>query len=269
MSILNEDKRQQLIAKSKSSEKGNQRFKRRVKSKVARNVKNFNSINMNKLFKQDILDIGIQVHGETDDYIVTISFGGFLEILRKNLKSNNNHLDLRIIIRTLMQSFNDENVYIKCTCPDWKFRFAYFANINKITLDPLENRPSNITNPKDTLGSACKHVLLVLSNNSWIIKVASVINNYIKYMETHMEHLYASIIYPALYGQAYDKEYQMSLDQDDTLADDEETIDTANIEGRKRGQFKADNPYRFKPYKDKEESEDQIALSDIDDDIEQ
>lgn len=406
MSILNEDKRQQLIAKSKSSEKGNQRFKRRVKSKVARNVKNFNSINMNKLFKQDILDIGIQVHGETDDYIVTISFGGFLEILRKNLKSNNNHLDLRIIIRTLMQSFNDENVYIKCTClhpdtkiklldgttlpvsemktlfdqgeklfvysvdsngdfkpgevekvwitdtvdnfikivldndeeiittpdhlymlrdgsycqaqnlvegqsliplnhkvksieyisipgtpvydikvkeyqnflvdagvilhncPDWKYRFAYFANINKITLDPLENRPSNITNPEDTLGSACKHVLLVLSNNSWIIKVASVINNYIKYMETHMEHLYASIIYPALYGQEYDKEYQMSLDQDDTLADDEETIDTANIEGRKRGQFKAGNPYRFKPYKDKEESEDQIALSDIDDDIE-
>jgi hypothetical protein len=263
MNRLNEDKRQQLIAKSKSSAKGNQRFKRRMKSRVAKNVKNFNSINMDKLFKQNILDIGVQVHGETDDYIVTISFGGFLDILKRNVRLNNNHLDLRMIIRSLMEAFNSDNVYIRCTCPDWQYRFAYYANINDITVDPKEDRPSKITNPKDTLGSACKHVLLVLSNNSWLIKVASVIHNYIRYMEQHMEHLYVKVIYPTIFEGEYGKEYQLPLDDtEDTLASDSDTIDSSNEEGRKRGQFKKDNPYRFKPYKAKEEPEDQISLED-------
>lgn len=262
MRNLNEDKRQQLIAKSKSSAKGNQRFKRRVKSKVAKNVKSFNSINMNKLFKQNILDVGVQVHGETADYVVTISFGGFLDILQKNIRINNDHLDLRIVIRSLMEAFNSDDVYIRCSCPDWQYRFAYYANINDITVDPKEDRPSKITNPHDTLGSACKHVLLVLSNNSWLVKVASVINNYIKYMEQHMEHLYAEIIFPAVYGREYDAEYQMSLDGSDELDSTEDTIDASNEEGRTRGQFKQGNQYRFKPYKDKEESEDQASLED-------
>ena len=160
------------------------------------------------------------------------------------------------------QNFLVDAGVILHNCPDWRFRFAYYANINDITVDPKENRPSKITNPHDTLGSACKHVLLVLSNNSWLVKVASVINNYIKYMEQHMEHLYAEIIFPAIYGREYDVEYQLSLDGSDELDSTEDTIDASNEEGRKRGQFKQGNQYRFKPYKDKEELEGQTSLED-------
>ena len=62
--ILNEASRNDLITKSKVSTKGRERFKRRVKSKVANQVKQFNSIDMNKLFKDDILTVNIAVEGE-------------------------------------------------------------------------------------------------------------------------------------------------------------------------------------------------------------
>ena len=187
MAKILEDSRQQLLTKSKTSnDGGKQRFARRVKSKVANTVKQYNSIDMNKLFKEDILTVNISVNGETDNYIVRISFGGFLEILHDEIDRGDGQLDLRAITRALVTGFNKDDVYIHCSCPDWAYRFAFFATRNQINSGEEENRPSDITNPDDKKGSACKHVLLVLSNNKWLIKVASVINNYIKYMEKHM-----------------------------------------------------------------------------------
>ena len=58
---LHEDSRTSLLAKTKRTDKGFQRFKRRVKSRVANRVKQYNCIDMNKLFKDDILTVDIKV----------------------------------------------------------------------------------------------------------------------------------------------------------------------------------------------------------------
>ena len=63
--IINEDKRNQLVAKSKNSSNGGiQRFKRRLKSRVATSTQQYNRLDMNQLFKDDILSISIEVNGE-------------------------------------------------------------------------------------------------------------------------------------------------------------------------------------------------------------
>lgn len=77
MAILQEVTRSQLLSKSKSSVKGKQRFDRRKKSRVANSVKEFNQIDMNNLFQKNIIDVKINVQGETDKYQVRVSFGGF------------------------------------------------------------------------------------------------------------------------------------------------------------------------------------------------
>lgn len=128
-------------------------------------------------------------------------------------------------------------------CPDWKYRFAYWATKNDIDSVKGE-QPSNgkwIANPADTKGVGCKHSLLVLSNNTWLMKVASVIRNYVNYMEKHNAKLYADIIYPAIYQEPYPDDVQLDMFSDDQLASDEETIDVANAEARTRGQFKKGN----------------------------
>ena len=264
---LTEDKRQNLISKSKTSTKGMQRFKRRSKSKVANTVKSFNSIDMNKLFKQDILTVNIPISGETDEYIVRITFGGFLEILQDSLKDGH-ELNFRDISRAAIIGFNRDDVYINCTCPDFNYRFAYHATQNKTNSGAPETRPSNITNPHDSLGSGCKHILLVLNNNSWIIRVSRVITNYIKYMEQHYQKMYADIIYPAIYGKAYEEPVQLSIDDTDELIDDNDTdtLDAANEYNKERTRFQKGNEkgIRFAS-KDPEPDEDQLEIENEDD----
>lgn len=267
MNKLLEDNRRELIAKSKSSHKGHQRFNRRNKSRIQNTVKAMNSIDMNKLFKDDILTVNIPVKGETDNYVVRITFGGFLEILRDQINASGN-FSFREVSRAAIIGFNKDDVYINCTCPDWKYRFAYFATRNQLNSGTPETRPSNITNPDDSLGSACKHVLLVLNNTSWIVRVSRVIANYVKYMEKHYNKLYAEIIYPAIYGKKYEEPVQMTMDDSDTLATDSDTstLDAANEYTRKSSQFQQGNKQGRKFVSQKKVDDGQMSMDDYNED---
>lgn len=264
MNRLVEDKRQELISKSKHADNyapqnqylGKNRYERRLHSKVANSVREMNAINMNKFFQDNILDVDIKVRGETDDYIVRISFGGVLDEIHKQLESNNNVLNLRCIIRALVAAFNGDNVYVRCSCPDFKYRFAYFLSVNDIIVGERETRPSDITNPYDTKGKGCKHILLVLANNSWLTKVASVIFNYVNYMEKHYQNLYADIIYPALYQKEYEDDVQLQIQEpepeeppeeepDISVKSDKDLLDISNKWARTKNQFQKGNEYRF------------------------
>lgn len=228
--ILLEDKRNQLLSKSKIGDnyaiwnqfKGKNRYQRRLYSRLASSVKNFNSIDMNKLFKDDILDVDIDVKGETNVYVVRISFSGILDELH-NFLNTGKQLDRKIISKALVRAFNGDDVYINCTCPDFRYRGKYWATKNNILIGAPEDRPSNITNPNDSKGPGCKHISLALSDSSWLIKVSSVIYNYIEYMREHDERLYQKYIYPAIYQKPYEPEDEVQLDItdiDDSRASD-------------------------------------------------
>ena len=146
-------------------------------------------------------------------------------------------------------------------CPDWRFRLSYWATMGDINSGELENRPSDITNPDNKLGPGCKHVMLVLANSAWLIKVASVVHNYIKYFEKNRQKQYADIIYPAIYGRKYEEPVQLSVDDRDDLESDKSLIDTSNALGATSGRFKKGNPYRYQP-KRNEVERGQISIED-------
>lgn len=263
LEALHEDTRGQLLNKSKSSEKGRQRYNKRTKSSISRTVRQYNEIDMNSLFKNNILTVGIGVKGETDDYTVTIKFGGFLDNLNQEVFRNNEILDLRSITQALVKSFNSDNVYIRCSCPDFYYRFGYWASVNDIIEGTRQTIPSEVTNPEDKLGSGCKHILLVLSNTTWLIKIASVINNYIKYMEKYYKDAYAKVIYPAVFRKKYEEPVQTSLFDTDDLVTDKETISNINDRASRETRFQKGNKkgIRFAPkdtqisFEDEEEEE--------------
>ena len=201
-------------------------------------------MDMNSLFKDGILTLNIQVVGETDDYIVTMKFGGFLEELHKMIQSQGN-FNLRAVTRALINAFNRDDVFVHCSCPDWQYRFAYWGTVNDINSGMAENRPSDITNPEDDKGPACKHVMLVLANTTWCIKASSVVYNYINYMESHYPKLYADIIYPAIYEKPYEYDVQLDIDttikDDNTLSSEQDELDVVNKWAKTRGQFQKGN----------------------------
>lgn len=263
--ILDEARRQELIDKSKNADnyspknqaKGKNRYERRRFSSISTTVKEYNSINMDAFFKGDILEFGIKVHGETDDYVVTITFEGILRELQREVKGNNNVLNFKCVLRALMMSFNNADVYVSCNCADFKYRFSYEATKNQYNSGTPELRPAKITNPNDTKGAGCKHILLVLSNMDWMMKIASVINNYIRYSRDYLQRNYADYIFPVVYGVPYNRAVQLSIfDKEDKYGDailptDKETIDdviATSQQGRdEKGKFTQDNQFKFQP----------------------
>lgn len=246
--LLLEANRTSLISQSrnagpyKNNERGKNRFERKKYSKIANAVKNYNEIDMNSLFKQDILLVKIPVVGENDEYTVTIKLEGVISEIQKNIKNNNNKLEYRTIIQALTKVFNTSDVYIKCSCPDAKYRFAHWNIINKVSVDDSANDPGpgkGIANPNDDMGRGCKHMLLVLANGDWMMKVASVINNYCHFLSEKKPEAFLKLVFPKLYGVPADE-----AEQNDIVADQEELetgkdlIDLINEYGRNRGKFK-------------------------------
>lgn len=240
--LILEKTRNQLVSDSKNVEKekdGKTRYEKRLKSKISSSVQEYNNLDMNKFFKEDILDINIRIHGETNSYITTLSFSNVLDKLQTFTR--NKELELHDLIRAITIAFNTDNVYIHCNCPDFQFRFNYWITKKDLNSGAPEIRPSLMTNPDDKLGDGCKHIMLILSNTSWIIKVARVIYNYINFMNKNKPRLYADIIYPALYGKKYEEPVQLDLDTSNELETDSDMIDKSNQYARTKNQFKPGN----------------------------
>lgn len=350
---LNEVHRSSLVAKSSS----NIRTKKRMRVSVIKTPHSLDRIDMNKLFKQDIFECVIPIKGETDNYDVTISFGGVVDRVRKLIDTQLAHITRRgnydpvasltynMWVRALKQSFDTEDVYVACTClrgttlirtlggilltteqlyerfcrgnnfyvysytddkrftphkvekiwitgqaktftkitldnghsfevtgnhpiltvngvytaaeklkvgdelvcfdlyrkhtrvekietitlpdyeyiydikvqgipnfvlgsgvvahncPDFNYRFRVWATKNRYNSTYVELRPANITNPKDSLGSGCKHILNVLKNLSWVLRAASVIYNYVRVLQKQNPRLFDKVIRPVLFGE--------------------------------------------------------------------
>ena len=261
MKFLREDSRKDYVQKGKAAdnyapsnqELGKNRYARRTHSNVRKSVAQFNKISMDELFKFDLLRIDITVQGETDTYTVTVVMPGVIEYIRNNLRDDE-ELEAKLVYRAVMSAFNSDDIRVHCTCPDYKYRLHYWNSQKGLEAGDRQDDPGKgIVNPNDTKGTGCKHVLLVLSNNSWVIKASSVIRNYINYMAKHEERLYKEVIYPAIHGHAYDGDdgIQMELVPNDNgdiivdtskeLAADETKLDTANKWAKTKNQFKKGN----------------------------
>ena len=245
---LLEDNRNLLVSKSRNAgeyehqERGKNRFERKKYSQIAKTVKQYNQIDMNKFFKEDQLIVHIPVVGETDSYTVSIKMDGVVAEIAKNIKNNKNRLEYRTIIQALTKVFNTANIFVKCTCDDYKYRFAHWNIINNVSVDDTASDPGpgkGIRNPNDDKGRGCKHVLLVLANGDWLLKVASVINNYIHYAEEHLQKAFLKLIFPKLYGYPADEMVEQDIiDDDKYLESSTGLIDAINEYGKNRGKYK-------------------------------
>lgn len=244
--LLSEATRNQLIAQSRNADMykntkfGKNRFERKRLSKVANQVKLYNQIDMNQFFKQDTIEIKVPVQGETDSYTVSIQIEGIVTEIAKNIKSNNNKLEFRTIIQSLTKLFNSANIKVKCTCKDYLFHYDHWLIISGDSVNDSSADPGPGTRGLDPKGKGCKHILLVLSNQDFLMKVASVINNYINYMAKNKKQAFLKVMFPKLYGiPASAAEEDGLIPEDTELETTPNIIDTINTFGKNRGKYTA------------------------------
>lgn len=240
-SLLLEKSRNELIAKSKHADRvksyGTTRYERRNVQHIYNPEKQLNNLDMNGLFRAGLLSLKVPVQGETNNYTVEVLFDGILDAVNRELKRNNYELEYKVFYRAIIDAINKQNIYIACSCPDWKFRMAYWSSKNRYNAGTPQTIPARFTNPKDSKGAGCKHSLKVLADLDWALDLATCINNYVLYMEEHYPDKYKEVIVPAIYNMSYIRALDQGIieapetDLDDIdIEDDIEEVDEEPIE---------------------------------------
>jgi len=235
---LLEASRKELIDKSKNADVvkryGTTRYERRKQQHIYNSVEAFNRLDMNALFRANVLSFIVPIHGETDNYGVEVLFEGICDGIKREVLANKDELDFKCVYRALIDAINKRDILIACTCDDWRYRFAYVASRGGYNGGRPEIRAADITNPNDSKGCGCKHVMNVLDNLDWALKLATSIYNYIIYMQENYEDKYARLIHPVIHKKPYEPGEGIEVSDNDELAntmdneEDQEEIDKAN-----------------------------------------
>lgn len=172
--ILNEISRKNLVGKVKSDSPP--RYMRRLNYKT-NSDRQYKGIDLDKLLYNDILICQVNV----GDYMCTVAYTGvikkLLEVLKMQPKPN---VTLQSVIRAVTLAIDNSDIKVDCTCADFKYRYAYWATKYGYKYGKPETRPAKITNPNDKIGSMCKHLTALLANKKWLVKIATIVNDYIK-----------------------------------------------------------------------------------------
>ncbi len=170
MRPLNEVSRRNLVGKTKVYSPA--RYDKRLKYAAM----SIPEVDEDELLNNDMLVLTIQVGA----YSCVIAYKGVISRIVEIAKNSFNHrVNRRLIVRALNEQIDLTDVYVRCQCPDFKYRFAYHASRFDYIYGSPERRPSNITNPNDDIGATCKHLCSVLSNKKWLVKAVPIVNDFI------------------------------------------------------------------------------------------
>ena len=174
---LNEVTRWEIIRRSKIESP--MRF-RKSQNNIYR-PKDFDNVNFIDLFSKDTFTWVSRV----GDYEVTISFEGafsnlYMEIGSWSGKNRWKRITQKILTKCLSKSLDEDDLYINCTCDDFKYRFAFHVTQAGAKYGLQQNRPPRVRNVRNNQGFCCKHLLATLYGKRWIPAAAKAWLMYIK-----------------------------------------------------------------------------------------
>ena len=172
---LNEVTRWEIIRKSKRESP--MRFRKMKLYKA----KDFNNVDFESLFTTDTFTWRSRV----GDYIVTISFEGAFSNLYTQVgswsgKNRWKKIDLKLLTKCLSKSLDEDDLYIDCTCPDFLYRFSWWATQADAKYGVQQNRPPRVRNVRNNQGFCCKHLLATLYGKRWVPAAAKAWLQYIR-----------------------------------------------------------------------------------------
>lgn len=125
----------------------------------------------------------LYLHFKVHNYRVSLKIVDYKLILNKYQAGKFSNDITKVIMKSLNYAIRYNHIQVYCSCPDFKYRFAYLATKNKYGLDTNETRPASKTNPNNA-GSICKHLITILNVPSkWLPKVVPAIRSVLKYQD--------------------------------------------------------------------------------------
>ena len=162
--ILHEATRNELINKNKLEDP----------EKYARRMNYIASIKPLPIAKDIFMETGtLTVPIKIGDYVVTVHISGIIKQISDDLKASGKKLpDRPMVYKALRKVVDTSNLYVNCTCADFRYRHAYWASKDDYKYGSPERRPADIRNP-DNKGATCKHITTAIVRPSQWLKYAA------------------------------------------------------------------------------------------------
>jgi hypothetical protein len=141
----------------------------RFQKKANYRAKDFNNVDFKDLFENNNFTWSSRV----GDYIVTISFEGPFDLLQwqlKSMKGKNRwkRINHKMLVDCLSKALDTEDLFIDCRCPDFIYRYKYWATQADCNYGLPQNTAPKVRNVKNNKGYCCKHILAVLYGKRWV-----------------------------------------------------------------------------------------------------
>jgi transcriptional regulator with XRE-family HTH domain len=85
-----------------------------------------------------------------------------------------------MVAEALSKSLDSEDLYIDCTCPDFKYRFAFWCTQDDCKYGLQQNTPPKVRNVNNNKGYVCKHLLALLYGKRWVRSAAKAWLDYMR-----------------------------------------------------------------------------------------
>ena len=160
----------------------------RYAKKANYSPKDFKNVDFEDLFENNTFTWSTRVKGASN-YIVTISFDGPFDLLKYELKSMRGknrwkRVTLDMVTKALSRALDTEDLYVNCSCPDYKYRFHFWATQAGCNYGVPQNRAPKVRNVKNNKGYCCKHILAILYGKRWVQSAAKA---WLAYMKANPE----------------------------------------------------------------------------------
>ncbi len=175
---LNEVTRWEILRRSQRESPERYKKKQFYKAYVA---KDFENVDFEKLFTTDTF-VWKSIVG---DYIVTVSFEGAFQNLYyevRNWSGVNRYkrITLKMLTNCLSKALDTEDLYLNCSCDDFKYRFHYWLSQADAVYGVKQSVAPKVRNVKNNKGYVCKHLLAVLFGKRWVAAAAKAWYNFIQ-----------------------------------------------------------------------------------------
>lgn len=120
MSKLQEASRNELLALTKSQTVTRYNKAEEYKGFSIRDIKT------DEIFNKDMLVIVCRV-GDYEDVVALEDILIWVQMCAEQSTSTKNQINSKVVTQAIMNSIDGMDILVNCSCPDWKYRFAYMA----------------------------------------------------------------------------------------------------------------------------------------------
>lgn len=168
-------------------------------------------------FLNDWLVITTTISGNSRSYTDQIAFKGVMTDLIEVAKNDSSHtVNSKLIIKSIHASLDKNDIYINCTCPDFKFTYQYWASKGKFCWGKLQNsNGKEIRNPNNDKGCMCKHLYALLRSNKFLNAISDkIMRTIMANLDVLFKRFEIEVTEFKVNTAAYDRMLQMNIKRD-------------------------------------------------------